>query len=194
MPRRNFKDAAEFKAYLQEEKEIIVDVSEQATQRPKNQEAQKEQYSGKKKRPTHKELIISTKNKQILYISQSYKGKQPDYSLLQAEFPPDQDWFTRVKVRLDLGFQGFADLYQCEQLCIPIKKKRTPKGVCNELTAQQKEHNKQAGQERIYVEHAIGGMKRYRILEHRSRIKSRKIINQIIGVCAALWNFYLLNL
>ena len=76
---------------------------------------------------------------------------------------------------------------------MPIKKKRTPKGVSNELTDQQKGYNKQVGQERIYVEHAIGGMKRYRILEHRNRIKSKEIIDQVIGVCSALWNFHLLN-
>lgn len=48
MPQRNFTNIAEFKACLQEEKEIIIDASEQATQRPKDKEKQKEQYSGKK--------------------------------------------------------------------------------------------------------------------------------------------------
>ena len=96
-------------------------------------------------------------------------------------------------MKLDLGFQGFADVYKCTELHIPIKKKRAKKGIKNELTDQQKEHNKDVGSQRIYVEHSIGGMKRYRILEHRNRIKGNIIIDEIIGVCAALWNFHLSN-
>ncbi len=128
-----------------------------------------------------------------MYISQVYKGKEHDYSLLQKEFPPALAWFEELTVRLDLGFQGFADLYCCKHLHIPIKRRRTKKGVCNELSQEQKHHNKQSSKERIVVEHAIGGMKRYRILEHRNRLKSRPIINQVVGVCAALWNFSLAN-
>jgi hypothetical protein len=49
MPKRNFANLAEFKACLQDEKEIIIDASEQPTARPKDQGQQKEQYSGKKR-------------------------------------------------------------------------------------------------------------------------------------------------
>lgn len=113
--------------------------------------------------------------------------------MLQKEFPPALAWFEGLTVRLDLGFQGFADLYTCQHVHIPYKRKRTPKLVSNELSAQQKEHNKQSSKERIFVEHAIGGMKRYRILEHRNRLKTKRTIDQVIGVCAALWNFVLDN-
>lgn len=113
--------------------------------------------------------------------------------MLQKEFPPALAWFQELIVRLDLGFQGFADLYGCKHLHIPVKRRRTKKGVCNELSQEQKQHNKQSSKERIVVEHAIGGMKRYRILEHRNRLKSRPIINQVVGGCAALWNFSLAN-
>jgi DDE superfamily endonuclease len=92
-------------------------------------------------------------------------------------------------VLLDLGFIGFSDLYSSKELEIPIKKQRATKANKNELTEEQKEHNKKVSQQRIYVEHAIGGMKRYRILVNRNRLKNNKIINQTIGVCAALWNF-----
>jgi DDE superfamily endonuclease len=113
--------------------------------------------------------------------------------MLQKEFPPKVEWFAELTVKLDLGFQGFSDIYCCKKLVIPIKKKRAKKGVKNELTSQELEHNKAVGSQRIFVEHAIGGMKRYRILEHRNRLKSTTIINQVIGVCAALWNFYLIT-
>ncbi len=136
---------------------------------------------------------MSNKSRNILYISKSYKGKEHDYPMLQKEFPSTIEWFKDLTLKLDLGFQGFADLYVCKKLVIPVKKKRAKKGVSNELTAQEVEHNKGVGSQRIYVEHAIGGMKRYRILEHRNRLKLNKVINHVIGVCAALWNYHLLT-
>jgi len=67
------------------------------------------------------------------------------------------------------------------------------KAETNELTDEQKDQNKKGSQQRIFVEHSIGGMKRYQILVHRNRIKSKKVIDQIIGVCAGLWNLILDN-
>ena len=48
LPKREFKDAAEFAEYLKNEKTLIFDGLEQRTQRPSDDEAQKENYSGKK--------------------------------------------------------------------------------------------------------------------------------------------------
>jgi hypothetical protein len=104
---------------------------------------------------------------------------------------PALNWFKHKSIRLDAGFQGFKDKYQCKKLYIPHKKKRVKKGVCNELSEAQKSCNKAQAAERIKVEHSLGGMKRYRIVSHRLTLKSTVIINCIIGVCAGLWNFVL---
>lgn len=48
MPKRNFASVAEFEAYLKDDKDIILDASEQPIQRPSNAHAQKAAYSGKK--------------------------------------------------------------------------------------------------------------------------------------------------
>lgn len=48
LPRRAFQDAAEFKLYLQNEPTIIFDGLEQRMQRPDENEAQRDFYSGKK--------------------------------------------------------------------------------------------------------------------------------------------------
>jgi DDE superfamily endonuclease len=126
-----------------------------------------------------------------LYISRTYKGKEHDYGLLKLEFPPQFQWFKRFTIRLDLGFQGFSDLYPCEKLFIPIKKKRVKKGESNELTNEQIETNRDQAKHRIVVEHSLAGLKRYKILVHRNRIKKKETIDKIIGVCAALWNYSL---
>jgi hypothetical protein len=48
LPRRTFKDAADFAAYLQDEGTIILDGLEQRMQRPHENEVQRDFYSGKK--------------------------------------------------------------------------------------------------------------------------------------------------
>lgn len=49
LPKREFKDAEEFSNYLKNEKVLIFDGTEQRTQRPSDNAAQKENYSGKKR-------------------------------------------------------------------------------------------------------------------------------------------------
>jgi len=134
---------------------------------------------------------VTNTKKRILYISKCYEGSQHDYSILQHCFTPAVNWFKQKTLRVDSGFQGFKDKYQCKKLYIPYKKKRVKKGACNELSEAQKSCNKTQAAERVKVEHGIGGMKRYRIIAHRLTLKSTAIINCIIGVCAGLWNFVL---
>ena len=144
-----------------------------------------------KKRHTYKEILITNKARWIFYISKVYKGKAHDFSIVKKEFKPGGRWFEEYTVRLDLGFQGFKEAYRCAQVHIPHKRKRAKKGVDNSLTEDQKQYNAELGQERIFVEHSIGGMKRYRILVNRNRIKDFNLVNEIVGVCAGLWNFHL---
>lgn len=49
LPKREFKNAAEFAEYLKKEKTLIFDGVEQRTQRPGDEEEQKMNYSGKKR-------------------------------------------------------------------------------------------------------------------------------------------------
>ena len=50
LPKRIYKSVEEFKEHWLEESEILVDATEQHRQRPQDQQDQKEDYSGKKKR------------------------------------------------------------------------------------------------------------------------------------------------
>ena len=124
-------------------------------------------------------------------MGEIHAGTVSDIKILEKEFPPEISWFAKKIVRVDLGFQSFVGKYNTKETHIPHKRKRVAKGKSNELTDIQKEENKEMGKERIYVEHSIGGFKRFKILVNRLRIKSKYLINQIIGVCAGLWNFSL---
>jgi len=50
MPKRSFRNEEELKEFLSEETVLLIDATEQSVQRPDNEEAQKADYSGKKKR------------------------------------------------------------------------------------------------------------------------------------------------
>jgi hypothetical protein len=133
-------------------------------------------------------MIISTPDRYIHYVSRCWVGKSHDYRMLKHEFPPELDWFKNHTVRLDLGYQGFDKDYHCQRVIIP--KKKSSKHPLNESERQQ---NKEKSSERITVEHAIGGMKRYRILSDRLRNHDCNLYSDAVEVCAGLWNFYLTN-
>jgi hypothetical protein len=113
-------------------------------------------------------------------------GKTHDYRMFQVEFPPAQPWFEHFRLRVDLGFLGLANDYVCKELLIPHKKPRK-----QELTPEQKAENKVLASQRIVVEHAHAGLKRYRILSDRLRMHNFVLYDVVLGVCAGLWNFYL---
>ena len=50
MPEREFNSEEDFKEFLRKESKILIDATEQHVQRPEDNEAQKADYSGKKKR------------------------------------------------------------------------------------------------------------------------------------------------
>lgn len=183
-PIRSFDDPEHFRNQFLKGETLILDGTEQFIQRPSNYEEQKLYFSGKKKRHTVKTLIISTLDRYIHFASALYIGKSHDFSILKEEFPPGESWFDPFIVRVDLGYQGFAKAYPKVRLFIPAKK---PRG--GELTAEQKELNKQSARQRIKVEHAIGGIKRYDILVNTWRMHDYEVFNQAVGTCAALWNY-----
>jgi len=87
---------------------------------------------------------------------------------------------------VDLGFLGIEKEYVGKEILIPHKKPRK-----QERTPAQKAENKFLASQRIVVEHAHAGLKRYRILADRLRMHNFVLYDVVLGVCAGLWNFYL---
>ncbi|MBK8397108.1 MAG: hypothetical protein IPL26_17980 [Leptospiraceae bacterium] len=63
--------------------EIFIDGTERPRRRPKNKDIQKENYSGKKKRHTVKNLVITNRKKEILYLSNTVQGSMHDFVLMK---------------------------------------------------------------------------------------------------------------
>jgi len=133
-------------------------------------------------------MVISDRSKRVRYISHCRVGKIHDYRFLKEEFPPEQDWFAKFNVRVDLGYLGIGKDYVCKSIIIPYKKKKK-----HELTDEQKRENRNFAAQRVAVEHSIDGIKRYRILSDQLRIHDLDLYDDILAVCAGLWNFYLSN-
>ena len=112
--------------------------------------------------------------------------------MLKQEFPPELDWFTEINIRVDLGYLGIQSDYRGERIDIPTKKPRKSRKNPNpQLSEEQKAANTALSRVRIFIEHAIGGMKRYNILGHAFRNRIEHFEDDVIGVCAGLWNFVL---
>jgi len=154
------------------EEEIIsffVDATEQQIERPKK--GQNRYYSGKKKKHTLKNQIITDKKGKIRAVTKSVPGKKHDKKLFDETRPilPKNSDLTG-----DLGYYG------AKGITMPNKK---PKG--KELTKEEKQFNKELSKQRITIEHTFGKMKIYQILSQRfrnSRNKHSLIFKNIAGL------------
>ena len=135
---------------------------------------------------------MSLPDKFIVFLGRTLSGHNHDYSMLKQEFPPELDWLTDLNVRVDLGYLGIQSDDNGHQIDIPTKKPRKSKKNPNpQLSDEQKADNKALSQIRIFVEHAIGGMKRYNILVHVFRNRKADFEDDAVGICAGLWNLAL---
>jgi hypothetical protein len=140
--------------------EFIIDGTERPIRRPKDKDRQRQHYSGKKKRHTVKNNVVSDKRtRKIKVLSPTGEGKKHDKKLADEQdlsFPPGS------KLWQDTGFQGYAP-----ENAIIFQPRKKPKG--GELTPEEKAHNAAISSTRIRVEHSIGGVKVYRIVHDTFR-------------------------
>jgi len=105
LPVRKMKTLEEFFQAFPGAREVFIDGTERPIQRPKDKVKQKANYSGKKKRHTRKNIIITTRKKRVNFLSNTIEGKEHDFTILKAEAPPNL-MPKSVKKHLDLGFKG----------------------------------------------------------------------------------------
>ena len=104
---------------------------------------------------------MSRPDKWIIFLGHTFSGHNHDYKMLKEEFPPALDWFADSNVLVDLGYQGIQSDYDGDQIDIPHKKPRkSKKNPETSLSDDQKAENKTLSKVRIFIEHAIGGIKR----------------------------------
>jgi hypothetical protein len=130
--------------------------------------------------------------KWIIFVGDTFSGHEHDYTMLKNEFPPEHPWFETIRAIVDLGYQGIQADYKGEKIEIPHKKPRKSlKNPKPELSIEQKAENQTLSRLRIFVENAISGIKRFNILVHAFRNRKTKMVDDVIAMCAGLWNFLL---
>ncbi|UOG52127.1 transposase family protein [Leptospira noguchii] len=144
---------------------------------PTGKDLQKEFYSGKKKRHTIKNLILTNKDKTILFLSNTISGKTHDLKvaenkMITSAIPKD------VACILGSGFEGIEKTSKKVNI---IKPKR-------ELTATQKAKNTRISKKRIFLENAFAGIKRFRITSDVIRCFRKDFKHLILVLAAGLWN------
>jgi hypothetical protein len=167
-------DDDEVKLYFQ-------DGTERPIQRPKAPEVQETFYSGKKKRHTVKNNVLVNAKGEIVLLTATWEGKKHDKKVA------DEAAFTLPEGSLlyqDTGFQGFA-----LEGTIIFQPKKKPRG--GELTDAEKAQNRALARIRVRVEHAIAGVKRYRIVKDQLRNWKPGFRDQVMETCCGLHNFRL---
>ena len=166
--------------FMQEFPEVaaIVDATEQPTQRPKDAEAQKDHYSGKKKRHTLKTQVVVGPDGEIMGHSATVPGAKHDKKLYDE---------SGVNDRLNddeavMGDSGFQGIQKDHRAVLPDKK---PKGGA--LTDAQKARNRRLSHYRIVVENTICQLKTFRVLAHVYR-HARTSHSNVFAIVAVLVN------
>jgi hypothetical protein len=159
--------------------QFIIDGTERPIRRPKDTERQREHYSGKKKRHTIKNNVISDKRTgKIKVLSPTVPGKQHDKALADAQqiiFPPGSQLWK------DTGFQGYDPAN-----VMTFQPKKKPRGA--ELSPSDKRLNTQISQGRIGIEHALRGVKVFHIVADTFRNLRTGFDDLVMQVSCALHN------
>jgi hypothetical protein len=128
----------------------------------------------------------------MVFLGRTLSGHHHDYLRLKQECPPEWAWCADLNVRVDLGYLGIRSDYRGDRIDLPTKKPRKSHKHPNPpLSEEQKAANTALSRVRIFIEHAIGGMKRYNILVHAFRNRIENFEDDVIGICAGLWNLVL---
>jgi hypothetical protein len=185
LPERKLRSAEEFLEKFPEVKEVFIDGGERRRERPKKPKSERRMYSGKKKAHTRKNVVVADERKRILIITPTKTGRRhdkaiADKSILLTRIP------KHIGILADSGFQGIQHLHPNTWV--------TKRGRKNApLTDAERENNRILAVFRVVVEHAIGGMKRFRILVDRLRMKMGLDEDRLARLCAGLWNWHILN-
>jgi hypothetical protein len=157
----------------------------------------KEQVKKKKKKTVLFWKEKETHSKESVYIKPRWsynlqipkhrqRGRKHDYRIYKKNHP---DIPKDVMGMYDLGFLGVENDFSAaeQKSSLPIKKE---KGC--ELTAWEKEYNRNHSRKRIVIEHTICRIKKYRIMNDIFRNRLRKY-DRISDIVSGLMNYRIMN-
>ena len=178
LPTRRPADLETLLAEVPELRLLVIDGAERPIRRPKDEDDQQQNYSGKKKAHRKKNLLVSGHQRQIVYLGPTAAGKVHDKKLADQSglsFPAD------TRVLKDTGFQGYTA--PGAQTLQPRKK---PRG--RETPWYSAAINRLISGVRVGVEHAICGVKRCRIVADTFRNWREGLVDEVMRAASGLHN------
>lgn len=179
---RLFANQAAFDEAFQDVPALFIDVTEIPVERAKNQEIQREHYSGKKKFHTLEALVVSDANRTPLFVSNLYPGHVHDFTIFKDLFAGLD--FSKTKVHVDSGFTGIRKVVHTHEVFLPAKASKN-----HPLTEEQKAQNQAFARVRVVVENALAKMKAFFVLRIENRMRHKEKLNQAVEMCVALVRF-----
>jgi len=155
------------------------DGTERPIHRPQDPDEQQDHDSGKKTCHTVKNLLIIDETCHMGFLSDTCEGKAHDQSLadLAGYTLPSGSCLYQ-----EMGFQGFT----LAGMTI-VQPKKKPRGGA--LTPREKATNRAIASISIRSEHAIGGVKRYRMVKDTIRLLKDGLRDIMMETCGGLHNF-----
>jgi hypothetical protein len=160
--------------------DYIIDGCERPRTRPRDCRDQTEHYSGKKKQHCIKNtIVIDARTKKIIALGKTRQGRWHDKRIIDMDrmiFPAGS------RINQDTGFLG----HKPEGVHIRMPKKRSK---YRPLSDYDKFDNRTISMDRVAVEHAIRGMKIYRIAKDTFRNRREGFSDLIVEIASALYNY-----
>lgn len=184
LPERKIASVEEVLRRFPQLKEVFVDGTERPIRRPSGKEAQAPDYSGKKKPHRVRNSVVTDARKRVLGLGETRPGSVHDKTGANADesFEAISD---DVLVHLDLGFLGVPKEHPHLRIKIPEKK---PKG--KPLSPEAKARHREKARRRVLVEHARGGVKRFRAVADVFRNNLEDYADRMMVVACGLWNLH----
>ncbi|EEC19268.1 conserved hypothetical protein [Ixodes scapularis] len=161
----------------------IVDCTEVFLQRPTKLMARAQTYSAYKGHNTIKFLTVIAPNGLLMFVSKAYGGRASD-KFITADSGVQDYFFPGDEIMADRGFSLDRDL---EVLGVKLNVPAFTKGKA-QLSEREVTGTRRIASVRIHVERAINRIKTYRIFKQALPIRSKKMISDMIFVCAGLCN------
>lgn len=171
----------------EEEEEVEIqtlklDATERPIGRNTDYEAQKHDYSGKQKQHTVKNSVMCDEYQFVHFLGYTWRGAIHDKAMAQEELPNfEAAEMEHIWLAKDTGYQAF-----CPQGIILLEPFKARRG--HPLTKIQKQINTWISSIRVGVEHAIGGIKKLRLVSEKWRSKVSSQIDLAILVATGLHN------
>ena len=119
--------------------------------------------------------MVDKKSQKVICTSFS-NGKKHDFKLFKES---NVLVHNKVKIIVDTGYQGLQKIHS--NVFLPKKKSKK-----NPLTKEDKKNNTNIASQRVSNEHAIGFIKRFKIVADRYRNRRKRFglrFNLIAGIC-----------